>query len=551
MNRLPAFLVACLALLFLPPSLPAAPVEIVLLHLNDVYEITRPKKTDLGGLTRVAGLLQQLKAKNPNTVSILAGDFLSPSALGTAKLDDGRLDGRHMVEVLNSLPLDLAMFGNHEFDIPEAAFRDRLKEARFGWFAGNTTDAKGQPFPGVEPYKILTFKKDDTEVRLGLIALTIETGKNRKDRYWKQENYLEVAKRQVPELRNKHKVDLLVAITHQDLADDQKLAREVPGIDLILGGHEHENNTWRSRTPGVPAICKADANVRTVFVHHLNFDPATKNLDIESQLLAVTNAYPEEPETVKVVEKWVETGFLALQRSSGIDPKEVVVTTTDDLEGRESMVRTRATNLTSLVGQAILRTAEDADLAVYNSGMIRIDDILPAGPLTGYDVLRILPFGGKVLAAEIQGSRLQKLLDKGLSSGLHTKGAFLQTANVARSEDGRWTIRGKPLDPARVYKMVGGDYLLAGREEPLPFFQPGPEFKLLDSTGDLQSALMRELKRVYGEPKKAEGDKPGTAAVIPTRKRAPIAWEPVIGISLGVAGLLGMLYLGWRCMRTG
>src|SRR5437763_13665299 len=90
----------------------AEQVEIVLLQLNDVYEITRPAKKDLGGLTRVAALRKQLKAKNPNTFAILAGDFFSPSALGTAVVDGRRLDGRHMVAVLNAMGLDYATFGN-------------------------------------------------------------------------------------------------------------------------------------------------------------------------------------------------------------------------------------------------------------------------------------------------------------------------------------------------------------------------------------------------------------------------------------------------------
>src|SRR5262245_31708219 len=111
------------ALLLLPAaSLHAEPVPITILHLNDVYEITRPSRTDLGGLTRVASLLKDLRSRNPNTVSVLAGDFFSPSALGTAVVDGRLLDGRQMVAVLNALRLDIATFGNHEFDIEEGPF---------------------------------------------------------------------------------------------------------------------------------------------------------------------------------------------------------------------------------------------------------------------------------------------------------------------------------------------------------------------------------------------------------------------------------------------
>jgi 5'-nucleotidase/UDP-sugar diphosphatase len=83
------------------------------------------------GLARVATLRQELLAENPNTFTVLAGDFLSPSALGTARVDGERLAGKQMVSVLNQMGLDYVTFGNHEFDISEAALRDRIAESTF------------------------------------------------------------------------------------------------------------------------------------------------------------------------------------------------------------------------------------------------------------------------------------------------------------------------------------------------------------------------------------------------------------------------------------
>ena len=53
-----------------------------------------------------------------------------------------------MVDVLNAVGLDWAVFGNHEFDVPEAAFRARIAEGRFKIVASNVSDVNGQPFPG-------------------------------------------------------------------------------------------------------------------------------------------------------------------------------------------------------------------------------------------------------------------------------------------------------------------------------------------------------------------------------------------------------------------
>jgi 5'-nucleotidase/UDP-sugar diphosphatase len=76
---------------------PEAGIDFTLLQLNDVYEITPVANGTSGGLARVATLRQQLLAENPNTITILAGDFLSPSALGTARVDGEPLAGKQMV----------------------------------------------------------------------------------------------------------------------------------------------------------------------------------------------------------------------------------------------------------------------------------------------------------------------------------------------------------------------------------------------------------------------------------------------------------------------
>ncbi len=72
-----------------------------------------------GGLARVATLRANLRAENPNTFTVLAGDLLNPSALSTAMVDGQRLAGRQMVDVMNILGLDYATFGNHEFDLSQ------------------------------------------------------------------------------------------------------------------------------------------------------------------------------------------------------------------------------------------------------------------------------------------------------------------------------------------------------------------------------------------------------------------------------------------------
>ena len=71
-----------------------------------------------------------------------------------------------------------------------------------------------------------------------------------------------------------------------------------------------------------------------------------------------------------------------------------------------------------------------------------MDDILAAGPLTEYDIIRVLPFGGKVLRAEVTGALLTEILNAGQANAgsggyLHLRGA----TSRERRLDGRQCAR--------------------------------------------------------------------------------------------------------------
>src|SRR5690606_31026488 len=112
-------------------------VTVTLVHLNDVYEILPIEGGKVGGLARVATVIQRLRKANPALLTTLGGDYLSPSALGTARVDGQPLAGRQMVDVLNATGVDWATFGNHEFDVSEPAFRAHLTQAKFRFVSTN------------------------------------------------------------------------------------------------------------------------------------------------------------------------------------------------------------------------------------------------------------------------------------------------------------------------------------------------------------------------------------------------------------------------------
>src|SRR5205823_10272969 len=100
----------------------------------------------------------------------------------------------------------------------------------------------------------------------------------------------------------------------------------------------------------------------------------------------------------EVAQRWTTIAFDAF-RKNGFMPERIVATTTEPLDGREATVRNRPGRLTDIITAGFAHEAGTPDVAILNSGSVRIDDVIPPGPVTEYDTIRILPFGGKVARA--------------------------------------------------------------------------------------------------------------------------------------------------------
>ena len=500
---LAAVLAGCAATRPAPPppasTVGSEDVTFTILHFNDVYEIAPVEGGRSGGLARVATLRQRLLAADPNTLTVVAGDFFSPSALGTARVDGQRLNGRQMVAVLNAVGVDVAALGNHEFDVPEADFRARLAESRFRYVSANVAPAEGAaPFAGVVPGLVLpvVVAPGDT-LRVGIVSAVIPS--NRKPFVVYAEPVAALA---AEAARLAPLTDVLVALTHLDFASDATVAATVPGVDLVLGGHEHEN-VRAYRGPRLVPVMKADANARTVYVHRITVTRATGAVRVASELVPVTDAVPDDPAVAAEVARWVAAGYAGF-RADGFSPDRVVAVTTDDLDGREATVRTRPAPLGALIAagfaEAAGGTAAGVDAALFNGGSVRVDDVLPAGPFTEYDAIRVLPFGGEVVTVRISGALLARVLSAGEANA--GTGGFLQTSGLERTAAG-WSIGGAALDPARRYTVATSDFLVSGREAGLDFLnaETNPDVALAGRHGDVRRALIDQLARVYGAPR--------------------------------------------------
>lgn len=481
-----AVLTACVAKS--PAHIDDGRIHVTILHFNDIYEITPVSGGKEGGIARVATLRKQLLARNPNTITTLGGDLFSPSAIGTAQYQGEQLAGRQMVDVLNHFALDYATFGNHEFDLKEQQFNQRLLETQFTWISSNVFAADGQPYTGVKQHLVIPVvdKKSGGTFKIGMFGLTLPANQPGYVRY---SDPLTAANEQIAQLGGQ--TDFIIALTHQAIDDDVELLEKFPQIGLLLGGHEHVNyQNWRGNfTP----LLKGDANVRSVYVVDLHFDPQTGKTEVKPTFVPINDSLAEDVAVKIVVDKWMAIAFDAF-RQQGFEPEAVITNTSEALDGLESNVRTRKTNLTELIAKSLLRPYPEADLSLYNSGSIRIDDVLPPGQITVYDIIRVLPFGGKVQLAEIKGELLLKVLNQGIANT--GAGGFLQSANTRRV-GGAWEINDTALDPKKTYRLAINDFLASGREHGLDYLKPGtPDFVIVNAGNntDIRQLVIEQLK---------------------------------------------------------
>lgn len=466
---------------------------VTLLHINDVYEIAPLDNGRVGGMARVATLYKQLKKQNPNSYFFHAGDFLSPSVIGTLKYEGKTIRGKQMVEVMNAAGVQYLTVGNHEFDLDDGEpvnLQERINESNAQWIVANARQKQGTAF--VPFAKLTNGQRSEfpTSIvlqtpsgRIGFLAVTIPVNKP----YVQITDPIDAAKAEYDRL--KPQCDAVVALTHINIADDRRLAQAVPGLALIMGGHDHDHMLEKV---GNVVIAKADANAKTVYIHRLTFD-TNKRLTVTSELKAIDAAIPDDSLTKGVVTRWQGIADESF-RSLGFDPNEVVAVAKDPWDGRESAVRNHPTLMTEAIAKAMRAAYPTADVALFNGGSIRIDDVIQ-GNITQYDIVRMLPFGGGMQRVAMTGRLLEQLLTAGrLNAG---RGGYLQTDGAVYNETSQtWLINGQRLLVDRDYEVVISDFLMTGKEFGMSYLTPangGVKTTVNPTAGDPRTDIRKVL----------------------------------------------------------
>lgn len=454
----------------------AQPVELTILHTNDTHDHLEPFDTktgkDLGGVARRATLFKQIKAVVPNVLVLDAGDTFQGTPIFTF------FEGEADFKAVSQAGYDAITVGNHDLDNGLANLQKQSKHLNLPLLSANLIDKKGQLlFP---PYHV--FERGGIKVAvigvLGQNAYEAIASDRRKD-----VSIIDpavVLNKVVPQLREQ--VDLVVVLSHIGHEEEVRLASQVPGIDLIVGGHSHtkvDKPVPVLNGDRTAIVCQAFQWGEYVGRIDLTVDGG-RIQSYKGELLPVTNQLAHDPVVKATVDHYA--GQLAEQMG--------VVVGKSNYEFDNGRKNSGDTPLGNLVADCI-RDQARVDVGIMNSGGIRSG--LPKGPITKGMVFSMLPFENRLVSFKATGAQVQQIMDFA-ASRLGQNGT-LQVSGVSFVAQGGKAVDvkvgGKAIDPKRTYTVATIDYLASGNDGATVFQQ----VKDFHATGQLvRDAFMAYIK---------------------------------------------------------
>jgi 2',3'-cyclic-nucleotide 2'-phosphodiesterase (5'-nucleotidase family) len=472
---------------------PASAVTVRVYHTNDVHGwiMARPAKGDparmIGGAAAFKAIVDGDKGPK---LALDAGDWWQGTPEGTLSKGDA------VAEVFNAVGYDAVEIGNHDFDDGAESLKALIPKLKMPVLAANIYGADGERVPWARPRVLLTV----AGVKFGVFGLLtshmdrLAFPKNIAGLTFRRE--IDEARDQVAALKAEG-ADVIIALTHVGFEEpnkpkfegDQTLAREVAGIDLIVGGHSHTplRRAWRDPEHGT-LVVQAGSYLQKAGRATLEIDDKTRRVTASSdELLDLQPALGEDPAVAAIVKR--------REDEVGESFKLVIATAAAALDRGAP---DRESNLGSWMADCY-REYTGADAAFQNGGGIRAD--IPAGPVTLRTLFSVMPFDNAVVTLKMSGAELRSALDHGVGSArLVQVGGLTAGFHRARRRHERLdavTVDGAPLDDKKTYAVSTLDFLVAGGDGYTEFAKAQME------TADGKSGtLAREVLRRCAEKQK-------------------------------------------------
>lgn len=391
LRRLMPVLYLCCGLLIWSWSASVLAFDITFVHTSDVhayyesfdgdYEFTG-FENGFGGSARIATFIEQIREQYPNVVVADTGDQFNKSEYFT------RFGASLAQANIKALRYDMISLGNHEFVQGAKGFRQLVKNLNIPILCANLDYKKHDWLAKhVSPWVI---KEIDGE-QVGFIGAVAGPKKNRQiDMEIGSFEPWEYIEKAVAELEAQG-VNKIVLLSHCGFKTDMMLAREVAGLDVILGGHSHLlfSNTDEDADVYEYPLVVDNGRQKVLLVHsgysgkyvgllHVNFDEAGVPVSWSGDsVLMDENIKP----SVRVV-----TLFQPYKEILDAYDAELVGSSAVFLNGSDAAVRFGESSFGNLVAEVMLNYGKTygAEIALLNGGSFTGN--IPQGDVSYRDV---------------------------------------------------------------------------------------------------------------------------------------------------------------------
>lgn len=494
------------AILLLINSIANAQDTLTILHLNDTHSTLSaigPRNELLqgtqGGIARAATVIGITKMTDPNVLILHAGDY------SIGDLFYNTYFGVPELQILKSLGLDAMTIGNHEWDLTPSALYASLQASfnpgeGFPLLSANTIldDPEVQYLKDyILPYTV----KQIGNIKVGIFGLTTPEANitSLPSPAVIDTNIFEIATKMVDSLTSQN-CDLIILLSHLGLFLDQAIATNVPGINVIVGGHDH----YLLETPVSPIdplggtnwIVQAGSNYQYIGKLQLIINEGDVSF-LNYETIRLDESIPDEPSVASTVNDLID----GIEELYGPVYSQQIGFATDYFgEVADSLMYlgNHDTPVGNIVTDAF-RLKTGTDIAIEAGGSTA--QPIYKGPLVAADAFRVVGYGFnevnglgfRLVTFDILGSDLLVALETCLATIESGDEFFPQVSGMRYAYDPNLnsgsrlisvTINNNPIDPAATYSVTGNELLaqlLTG------YFQiPISNFFLYDSLSEFQ-----------------------------------------------------------------
>lgn len=364
------------------------------------------------GLTRVATILDSLRAADPGRVILVdAGDLLQGTPITSIALRDS-LRPNPIIAAMNALGYDAAAIGNHEFNYGLGYLNRAIAQARFPFLAANAYRADGRP--AYAPW---------TMVERGGARVAIVGGTTPGSMVWDRDkllgrvdvrDILPGVRAAVTEARGRG-ADVVVAVLHSGLDGPSsydtvrtgiasenvsaRVAREIPGIDVVVFGHSHRE--LADTGIGGVLLQQPRNGAASVSVARLTLVRENSRYRVATKrgTLVRARGHAEQAALVAVTDDAHRRAVAVVQQPLG----------TTASAWRADSARVRDTPIIDFILEVQRRVA-GADLA--SSSAFNLNAGFGPGPITMADVAELYPYeNNRLRAVRITGLQLREYLE--------------------------------------------------------------------------------------------------------------------------------------------